>query len=144
MAIEYEERFLKYFYHPVAESYEEDFWEAVMRRELVFQRCPSCKEWQHPPRPCCQRCKSFDLEWVKSSGKGRIFSWVVFTREVNPAFKIPYEVVVVEMEDEKGVRFVSNMVGTKPEEIRFDMPVELTWIQVTEDQPLPVFRKRKA
>jgi uncharacterized OB-fold protein len=144
MAIEYNQRHLQYFYDPVAESYEEGFWEAVKRRELVFQRCPSCGEWQHPPRPCCHKCKNFELEWVKSSGKGKVFSWVVFTREVNPLFKIPYEVVIVEMEDEKGVRFVSNMVGTKPDEIYFDMPVELTWIDATEDQPLPVFRKATA
>ena len=141
MSLQLNQRYLKYFFHPVAESFEAGFWEAIKRRELVFQRCCQCREWLHPPRPMCHKCKSDDLEWVKSSGKGRIYSWVVFRREVNPLYTIPFEVVLVEMENEKGVRLVSNMVDCQPEEIDFDMPVELDFLDVTADQPNPVFRK---
>ena len=81
---------------------------------------------------------------MKSSGKGRIYSWVVFRREVNPLYTVPFEVVLVEMEDEKGVRIVSNMVDCQPEEIDFDMPVELDFLDVTADQPIPVFRKARS
>ena len=68
MALELNRYYMKYFYDPVAESFEEGFWNAVKQRKLVFQRCSECGEWLHPPRPMCHKCRSFDLEWVESTG----------------------------------------------------------------------------
>lgn len=140
MALELNERYGGYFYEPVAESYEEGFWNAIKQRKLVFQRCASCGEWLHPPRPMCHKCRSFDLEWVASSGKGKIYSHVVFTRVVNPLFRVPFEVVLVEMDDEK-VRMISNMVDTDPGEIHIGMPVEVEFVQINDEWALPWFRK---
>jgi uncharacterized OB-fold protein len=142
MALELNKRYLKYFYEPVAESFEEGFWEAVKQKRLVFQRCTQCGEFLHPPRPMCHKCHSYDLEWVESTGKGKIYSWVVFTREVNPLYRVPFEVVLVEME-EKGVRFVSNMAEGKPEDLYFGMPVEVVFVDVNDKWPLPMFRPVK-
>lgn len=142
MALELNKRYLKYFYSPVGESYEEGFWEAVKQKRLVFQRCKECGEFLHPPRPMCHKCHSYDLEWVESTGKGEIYSWVVFTREVNPLYRVPFEVVVVEME-EKGVRFISNMAEGKPEDLYFGMPVEVVFMDITDEWPLPMFRPVK-
>jgi hypothetical protein len=142
MALELNERYLKYFYDPVAESFEEGFWEAVKQKRLVFQRCKECGAFLHPPRPMCHKCHSYDLEWVESTGKGKIYSWVVFTREVNPLYRVPFEVVVVEME-EKGVRFISNMAEGKPEDLYFNMPVEVVFVDINDEWPLPMFRPVK-
>lgn len=139
MALELNNRYLKYFYDPVAESFEEGFWEAVKKKKLVFQRCKECGEFLHPPRPMCHKCHSYDLEWVESTGKGTIYSWVVFTREVNPLYRVPFEVVLVEME-EKGVRMVSNMAEGNPEDIYKDMPVEVVFVDINDEWPLPMFR----
>jgi uncharacterized OB-fold protein len=142
MALELNKRYLKYFYDPVAESFEEGFWEAVKQKRLVFQRCKECSEFLHPPRPMCHKCHSYDLEWVESTGKGKIYSWVVFTREVNPLYRVPFEVVVVEME-EKGVRFISNMAEGNPEDLYFGMPVEVVFVDINDEWPLPMFRPVK-
>lgn len=139
MALELNNRYLKYFYDPVAESFEEGFWEAVKKKKLVFQRCKECGEFLHPPRPMCHKCHSYDLEWVESTGKGTIYSWVVFTREVNPLYRVPFEVVLVEME-EKGVRMVSNMAEGNPEDIYKDMPVEVVFVDINDEWPLPMFK----
>ena len=139
MALELNNRYLKYFYDPVAESFEEGFWEAVKQKKLVFQRCKECGEFLHPPRPMCHKCHSYDLEWVESTGKGTIYSWVVFTREVNPLYRVPFEVVLVEME-EKGVRMVSNMAEGNPEDLYKDMPVEVVFVDINDEWPLPMFR----
>lgn len=144
MALQLNRRYVKYFFEPVAESFEEGFWEAVKRRELVFQRCGQCREWLHPPRPMCHKCKSFDLRWERSTGKGKIYSYVTFTREVNPLYVVPFEVVLVEMDDEKPVRMVANMLDTKPGELYIGMPVELDFFDVSPKQPIPIFRKRRA
>jgi len=142
MALQLNRRYLKYFFEPVAESFEEGFWQAIRRRELVFQRCGNCREWLHPPRPMCHRCKSFDLRWERSSGQGRIYSYVIFRREVNPLYAVPFEVVLVEMEDEKPVRMIANMLDTRPEELYIGMPVEVDFIEIAPKQVLPIFRKQ--
>jgi len=142
MALELNKRYLQYFYEPVAESFEEGFWQAIKQKRLVFQRCKKCKEFLHPPRPMCYKCHSYDLEWVESSGKGKIYSWVVFTREVHPLYRVPFEVVLVDME-EKGVRLISNMAEGKPEDLYFGMPVEVVFMPINDEWSLPWFRPAK-
>jgi uncharacterized OB-fold protein len=142
MALELNNYYMKYFYDPVAESFEQGFWDAVKQKRLVFQRCTECGQWSHPPRPMCHICKCQDMEWVESSGKGKIYTYCVFTREVHPMYRVPYEVVVVEMEDEK-VRFISNMIDTDPDELYIDMPVEVEFVDINEEWPLPWFKKAK-
>ncbi len=142
MALQLNRRYLKYFFEPVAESFEEGFWQGIRRRQLVFQRCGNCREWLHPPRPMCHRCKSFDLHWEQSAGRGRIYSYAVFRREVNPLYAVPFEVVLVEMEEERPVRMIANMLDTRPEELYIGMPVEVDFIEVAPTHVLPIFPKR--
>ncbi|WP_050616115.1 Zn-ribbon domain-containing OB-fold protein [Bacillus testis] len=117
------------------------FWDYLKeKKDLYFQRCANCHSYMHPPRPICNQCKSFDMEWVPSSGKGTIYSYVVYHRPVHPGFEVPYEVVLVEMEE--GVRIVSNMVDCEPEDIYIGMPVELVIDEVADDLVLPKFKRR--
>ena len=62
-------------------------------------------------------------------------------QEVHPAFRVPFEVVLVEMVNEPGVRLVSNLVDCEASEISFGMPVELCFREVTKEWALPMFRK---
>jgi len=64
---------------------------------------------------------------------------VIYRQSPHPAFKAPYAVVLVEMEE--GVRMISNMVGIAPEEIRIGMPVEVVFEEVRQGLILPKFRK---
>ncbi len=142
MSLELNRKHLQYFYEPLAESFEEGFWDAIKQKKLVFQRCSQCGQWLHPPRPLCHKCKSFDLEWVESSGKGKIYTFTVFTRDFNPLYRIPHEVVLVQMDDED-VRIISNMVDSDPDKLYIGMPVELDFVDVSDEWPLPVFREAK-
>ena len=76
---------------------------------------------------------------MKCSGKGTVYSWVTYRESPHPAFRAPYSVVLVEMEE--GVRLVSNMVDARPEEISIGMPVEVVFDDVAEGLTLPKFRK---
>jgi uncharacterized protein len=87
----------------------------------------------------CPVCHSLEKEWVPSKGKGKIYSWVTYREAPHPAFKAPYSVVLVELEE--GIRLVSNMLDCTPEEIHIGMPVEVVFDDITEDVTLPKFRK---
>lgn len=125
---------------PLIDADNKGWWDAVARHELVFQQCRKCGTYLHPPRPMCYKCKSFDLHYVPSSGRGKIYSWVTYVRPAHPGFITPYEVVLVEME-EPGVRLVSNMVDCDPQDLYIGMPVEVVFDQVAPDLTLPKFKR---
>lgn len=124
---------------PTVHPDNERFWEGVKRGELALQRCRVCGNWLHPPRPMCPKCRSLDMEWVPSTGKGTIHSWVVYRESPHPGFKVPYVVVLVELEE--GVRVVSNLVDVQAEAVTIGMPVEVVFDQINGEVVLPKFRK---
>ncbi len=69
--------------------------------ELRFQRCRQCGAFRHVPRDICAACSSFDWDWVKSSGRGAVYTWTVVARALHPGFAgdEPYAPVVVEGSD---------------------------------------------
>ncbi|WP_089101963.1 Zn-ribbon domain-containing OB-fold protein [Streptomyces hyaluromycini] len=89
------------------------FWEYAARGELRVQTCADCHEPRFPPRPCCPHCQSFASEWRPTSGRGRIWSYVVPHPPLLPEYaaQAPYNVVVVELDDAPRVRLVGNVVS---------------------------------
>ena len=98
-----------------------EFYRFLARGELRLQRCASCATWRHPPRHRCASCGSLDAEWVPASGRGRVFTWTVTHRAVDPAFTPPYAIVVVELEE--GPRLVGNVKDLELSDLALDLPV---------------------
>jgi uncharacterized OB-fold protein len=83
-----------------------------------------------------------NTDWHKVSGKGKIFSFIVVTHPVHPAFtNVPYATVLVELSDAPGVHIVSDLVDCPPNEIQIGMPVEVVFDDVTAKITLPRFRR---
>ena len=119
-----------------------EFWEACRDHRLVVQRCTGCGSYRFAPTPACYQCQSFDYEWVESAGAGRVYSWTVVHQAVHPAVEaaVPYNVVVVELDDCGGAKLVSNLLGVAPDDLRAGMPVRVEWDDVADDVTLPRFR----
>jgi len=117
------------------------FWEATARRKLEILRCQTCKTWVHYPKPSCWNCSSGDLKPEEVSGRGTVYSYTVTHQDV-PGYTAPFAVVIVELEEQAGLRMVSNVVDVPPEDVRIGMPVEVTFQPVAEDVWLPLFKKR--
>jgi uncharacterized OB-fold protein len=75
------------------------------------------------------------------SGRGIIHSFTV-THQPIAGFEPPFAVVLVELEEQPGLRMVSNLVEVAPDDVRIGMPVEVTFQPVAEDVWLPLFRRR--
>lgn len=129
---------------PLMEGLSKEFYGWCKQHELRFQRCSDCGTWRHVPREMCASCGSLAWGWVKSSGRGLVFTWTVAERPMHPAFQsdVPYAAVVVEMRE--GVRLVSQIVDCPPEELKIGMAVEVTFDDVTPDSTLPKFRRSRA
>jgi uncharacterized OB-fold protein len=126
---------------PLLEGFAGEFYAHCKRGELHFQRCGDCAAWRHVPREMCPECGSWNWEWARSSGRGRVFSWTVVARALHPAFQdaCPYAPVVIEMEE--GVRILSELVDCAPDALEIDMPVEVVFTDETEEVTLPRFRR---
>lgn len=95
------------------------FWEGCAAGELRVQRCVDCGRTTHPPRPMCPACRSTNRDWVATSGRGRVWSYVIPHPPLLPAYSplAPYNVIVVELDDDPAIRFVGNLVAADGAEI---------------------------
>lgn len=127
---------------PVATLDTEAWWESCRRRELRFQKCADCSVLRHPPSPLCPSCRSTGIEWHRSRGVGRVYSFTWVHHPFVPGMKdrLPYNVAVVVLDDAPGVRLVSNVVDAGPAELRADLPVTLVW-EESRGFVLPRFRR---
>jgi len=116
------------------------FWEAAKRHELQIQRCGSCGAHIFYPREVCPECLSSDLNWMKVSGKGTVYSYTIAQAPTHPAFAedIPYVIAIVELAE--GPHLTTNITGCQPEEVRVGMPVMATFDDVTPEMTLVKFR----
>jgi len=120
------------------------FWEWAHKGELRLQKCADCGHVRFPPSLLCARCLGEKSEWVKLSGRAKVYSWIVIHQSQHPAFNAdtPYNVAIVELEE--GPRMHTNIVGCANDEIHVGMPVNVTFEKVSDDTSLVRFRPSKA
>jgi hypothetical protein len=116
------------------------FWEGVEQDELRIQRCGECGRLRHPPRPMCPYCRSLERDYVVSSGRGEVYSFVVHHRPEVPDREHPFAVVLVQLEE--GTRVVGNVIDCDPADVFVGMPVEVTFTTNEKGRKLPQWRRR--
>jgi uncharacterized OB-fold protein len=118
-----------------------EFYRFCKQHELRFQRCTNCATWRHLPRPICGNCGSFNYEWTRSSGNGKVYSWITVAQPMLPAFdhSVPYTVPLVDMDE--GVRMVAVIEDVAPGAMRIGMPVEVVFDDMTPEITVPRFRR---
>jgi len=84
-----------------------------------------------------------ECKWIKVSGRGTVYSYIVYHVAYDAAFQgdLPYVVALVELEE--GPHLLTNIVGCDPREVTCDMAVEVVWDDVTETVSLPKFMPAK-
>lgn len=100
------------FLLPALDDDSAGFWEGCRSHELRVQRCDECGHRQFPPRQMCPACQSTSLGWEAMSGRGRVWSFVVPHPPLLPAYGdlSPYNVIVVELDEDPTLRIVGNLI----------------------------------
>lgn len=127
---------------PVIQPWSKPFWDATRERRLLIQECRDCGKKIFYPKKYCPHCRSTDIEWAECSGEGRVYSFSTLYLGVHPKFQkdAPYTIAIIELNE--GVRLMSNIVNCDPQDIQCDMPVKVTFEDVTEEITLPKFEPR--
>jgi hypothetical protein len=121
------------------------FWDAARDHKLVIQRCGDCGHYIHWPRPLCPRCQSSKLAPAPVSGRGKVYTFTVVQHLFHPGFAddMPYNLALVELEEQPGLRMLTNIVDCPTEELAVGMPVEVTF-EDREEHTVPQFRPARS
>jgi uncharacterized OB-fold protein len=118
------------------------FWEGCKNHELWLPYCRGCQGFFWYPRDFCPRCFSWETEWRKASGKGKVYTFAIQYRAWHPGWNedVPYVTALVDLEE--GPRLFTNLVGVEadPKALHCEMPVEVVWEDVSDEITLPKFR----
>ena len=119
----------------------EFFWSAGADGVLKFLRCQDCGFYSHPPYPRCPECLSRSMLPEGVSGRGVVHSFTINCQQWVRGTD-PYAIVLVELEEQAGLRLTSNVVDVPIEEIEIGLQVQVEFLRV-EDVWLPLFRRRE-
>ncbi len=125
---------------PMANNDAVPWWRAAAEHRLVVQRCSECSHLRLPPTPVCPQCRSADADWQEISGKGELYTFTVVHRPVAADQALPFVIAVIELEGAQGLRMISNIVDTPPEELEIGLAVEVVWEDMSPDLAVPRFR----
>jgi uncharacterized OB-fold protein len=128
---------------PLPDDDSAPYWEAASRGELCVQRCSACRVWRFPPRSRCPRCQSEITEWERVSGRGTVYSFVVAHAPVLPSFaaRVPFAVVLVELDEDPQLRVVGNLLGVPVADVQLGVRVRVDFEAVAGGIALPQWRK---
>ena len=114
----------------------QSYLEYIANKKLMGSKCKKCNAMYVPPRKLCIKCNSTDMEWVEMSGKGKVaaFSCIgvgtTFMVEKGYSMKKPYCFSVIKLDE--GPMISGQLIGvdeSKPETIKIDTPVKVTFIE---------------
>jgi uncharacterized protein len=121
------------------------FWAGAAAGELRLPRC-ACGAFRWYPRERCRLCGATDFAWVRTSGRGTLFSWAVVRRALYEPFAglVPFATGLVALDEDPSVRIATRLVDCDFAELRIDMPVhavfaELAFPGIEGSVPAPFF-----
>jgi uncharacterized protein len=101
------------------------FWDGVKAHELRIQRLAD-GSLQHPPVPAVWQDASAPIDYLVSSGRGTVFSFVVHHAPKVPGRTLPFVIALVELEE--GVRMLGELRNVEHGQVKIGMPVRTTYI----------------
>ena len=123
----------------------------IAGHKLMAARCTKCGGMYVPPRAICPKCQSEELEWVETSGRGKLAAFTVILS--GPTFMIeqgfdrknPYISGIVELDE--GVRISARITGidpTKPVDIKIGTPLSVDFVEFGEGEAKKTYLAFKA
>ena len=126
---------------PLPDEVSAFFWDGAREGRLLVQRCSACTRYQYPPDVVCTYCQSAALEAASVSGRGFLYSYSVVDRPFNEGFvdALPYVLGLVELDEQPGLRMITNIVDAAETPLQVGMPLEVTF-EDRGEVVLPQFR----
>jgi uncharacterized OB-fold protein len=110
---------------PVVDNWNRPFWEASARGDLILQCCSETGKCFFPPAPVSPFTGRPYWQWVKASGLGELWSYVVFHQGYFDGMKdeLPYPVAMVKLAE--GPFLLTNLIGVAPDHVKIGMKLSV-------------------
>jgi uncharacterized OB-fold protein len=128
---------------PIVDADSRPFWEGCARGELLAQQCEYCRAWRWPPMAFCPSCHRPGGIWTTLPGTGRIGSFVVVERSLDPSLadELPLVVAMVQVDGTEGaVVLRSNLIDCDAGAVAVGLRVTATFRNIAGSLALPLFR----
>ncbi len=109
------------------------FYDSLREGKLTTTKCKDCGKVHWPPRLICPECLSGNLEWVDMPETGTIYSYTVAYGGLPPELVDKAPIVYGLIDFDNGVRMLSAVIDSKPEEVKTGLEVEMVVGKVTPD-----------
>ena len=131
------------FQRPVPQPSPEskEFWEGCRQGKLLMQYCNDCGKINWFPRRYCAHCTAESFTWKEVEGTGILETFSIVYRPMSDAWKseVPYALAIVRLTE--GVRMVTRIIMKDGRQPRFDAPVRVRFIRLTEEFQIPYFEE---
>ena len=117
-------------------------WKAAREGRLLLPFCETNGHFAWPPGKACPTCGS-NLAWRESRGDGKVVTFSIIRRAVQPEWKDKgaYVVAIIALDD--GGRLISNIVDCDVDMVKIGARVSCAFVETSDPElGLPVFRLR--
>lgn len=73
------------------------------------------------------------------SGDATIFTYTIARHQYHPEVPVPLIIAIVELAEQPGLRFITNIVGASETDVAIGMPVKVTFELAGDQAWAPVF-----
>ena len=124
---------------PVIDNWNRPFWEAAKQDKLVLQKCRETGQCFFPPAPVSPFTGKPQWDWVEASGKGELWSFVVFHQGYFPgmADELPYPVGMVKLDE--GPFLLTNLWDMSADDAKIGMRLAVRFPGGPDGLVLPQF-----
>ena len=105
-----------------------EFWTSGATGALRLPRCATCDRWIFPPSLRCPHCGG-PAAYATLSGRGRVFTYTVNHHRFHPDVPVPYVIAIVELVEQEGLRFTTDLVHCPVEAVTIGLPVRVVFEQ---------------
>ena len=113
------------------------FWQGGAEGELRILRC-RCGYYVHPPTSHCPECLGKELAPQALSGLATVATFTLNHQPWVPAPDHPYVIAIVELDEQPGLRLMTNIVHCDAEAVFIGMRVRVVF-EAREDVHFPLF-----
>ncbi|HKX77492.1 MAG TPA: OB-fold domain-containing protein [Novosphingobium sp.] len=127
---------------PVPDALTQPYWDGCGNHLLLVQQCRECGRRRHRPAAGCHWCGGQGFDWVRLSGRGRLYTYTVVNRAFHPslAAEVPYVVGLVAAEEDPTVRFHTRILECDAANVRVGMSLEVVFREQAEGTVVPYWR----
>ena len=115
------------------------FWTGGLDGKLLIMACGDCDHRIHPPQLVCPNCLSENVAPRQASGLGTIYSFTINRQAWMPGLDVPYALVIVDLDDQPGVRLTTRLAGWSGGGVEIGAKVEVDF-EPSGDVAIPTFR----